>query len=489
MFLNSEKKRERRVWPWVLGVFVALVSLGAVGIYTAMQTITPEQFINSGAVKKYAGQQNNEMLSLMPMLLGFTEPRTYIVIFQNNTEMRPSGGFIGAYATVHFNKGKMEMLAVEGSEELDRRTPKEWNPTPPAPITEYLGVPKWFFRDSNWSPDFVESAKKIREFYAAEGGVVSSDIDGVIAVTPTVLEAMIRITGPITVQGITFTAENVTEKIEYEVEYGYRDRNIPFETRKQILKPFMEDLAHRIKSRAFFDFQDFVAEVRQLADQKHILFALDSQQAQKEIDTLRWSGKVEPFGGDYLLWVDANMAALKTDHVMSRTLDYTITKKENGEYQAVATMTYTNNGLFDWRTSRYRTYARVYVPEGATLVSIEGSMIKDKSTEPGRIDQGKELGKTWFGTFISIEPKQTKTLRFTYILPESVKNTIIGKDYQLLVQKQPGTIAHGLTLHLNFGTSITGANPPEDQKYWGDAEYTINTDLRIDRRFGVELAK
>lgn len=486
MFLHEQKK-QRRVWPWVIAIFLALVGIGAIGIYTAMQTITPEQFINSGAVKKYAGAQNNEVLTLVPQLLGFTEPRTYIVVFQNNTEMRPSGGFIGAYATVHFNKGQMNMLAVEGSEELDRRTPKEWSPAPPQPITDYLGVPKWFFRDSNWSPDFGESAKKIREFYAAEGGVAAADVDGVIAITPTVLESMLRMIGPITIQNITFTAENVTETLEYEVEYGYRDRNIAFETRKQILKPFMEELAHRIKSRAFFDFQDFIAEVRTLADQKHILLALDTPEAQKEIEKFHWAGEVLPFDGDYLLWVDANMAALKTDHAMARTLDYAILKKENGDYHAVATMTYTNNGLFDWRTSRYRTYARVYVPEGSELISVEGSMEKDKSTHPGRIDKGRELGKEWFGTFISIEPKQTKTLQFTYRLPESVKKKIMNGDYQLLIQKQPGTIAHGLTLRLNFGTSITGANPPEDQLYWGDGEYRIDTDLRIDRRFGAEL--
>ncbi len=486
MFLHQPKK-QKRVWPWVMAVVVLFVGVAVSGGYFFLKNMTPQKLLNSDVVKRYAGEENNEILSLMPQLLGFTEPRTYLVVFQNNTEMRPSGGFIGAYATVHFDKGEMDMLVVEGSEELDRRTPAEWSPVPPAPITEYLGVPKWFFRDSNWSPDFAVSAKKILELYAAEGGVAAGEIDGVIAVTPTVLESLLRITGPLTVQGIVFTPENVTEKLEYEVEYAYRDKDIPFETRKQILKPFMEALAHAIKARAFFDFQHFTAELRKLADEKHIILALDTPQTQKQIEKFGWTGKVEPFDGDYLLWIDANMAALKTDHVMTRSLDYTISKREDGTYQAVATMTYTNNGVFDWRTSRYRSYARIYVPEGSTLVSIEGSMLKDKSSLPGKIDQGVELGKTWFGTFISIEPKQTKTLRFTYILPDVVEKHITEKGYQLRIQKQSGTIGHGLTVHLNFGTSITGANPAEDQKDWGDAAYTVNTDLRIDRLFGVEL--
>ncbi len=484
MFIDQ---KQRRIWPWALLVLLVLVGVGVWMVYTGLRTLTVEKIVASDTIKKYAGEENNEVVALMPRLLGFTEPQTYLFLFQNNTEMRPSGGFIGAYAAVHLDKGKMDMLAVEGSEELDRRTPPEWKPVPPLPLTEHLGVSKWYFRDANWSPDFSESAKKVRELYAAETGVAAADIDGVIAVTPTVVEALLRITGPITIQDITFTAENVTEKLEYEVEYGYRDRDIPFETRKQILKPFMTELLHKVRLHAFFDLNDFIAEMKKMADEKQIVLSVDTKDVQKKIDEFGWSGKVKEFDGDYLQWVDANLAALKTDHAMKRSLAYELRPDGKGKYVAVATMTYVNTGSFDWRTSRYRTYARVYVPQGAQLVSVEGSMLKDKSSEAGRVDQGVELNKTWFGTFISIEPGQTKTLRFTYVLPDALTTKIAQKDYQLFIQKQAGTIAHGLTLRLNFGTSIRGANPPEAEKYWGDAEYRVDTDLRMDRRFGVEI--
>jgi hypothetical protein len=130
---------------------------------------------------------------------------------------------------------------------------------------------------------------------------------------------------------------------------------------------------------------------------------------------------------------------------------------------------------------------RIFVPEGAELISVEGAMLKDKSNEPGKIDQGNELGKTWFGTFISIEPKQSRTLTFTYRLPATLSTKITQKKYPLLIQKQAGTLDHGLTLQLNFATSIQAASPAEDPGQWGDSQYMIDTDLRIDRRFEVDL--
>lgn len=487
MFLQSDQREQRRVWPWVLLTFFVLFGILVAFAYAGLRSIRPEQFLRSALVQKYAGEERQGIMSIVPQLLGFTEPQTYLFLFLNNTEMRPSGGFIGTYATVRFDKGHPDILAVEGSEELDRRTPKEWKPVPPRAIIDYLGVSQWYFRDSNWSPDFVESTKTTRELYAKETGVAADDLDGVIGVTPTVLEEILRITGPITVQGITFTSENVTETLEYEVEYGYKDRGIPFETRKQIVGPFMEILLGEIKKHAFFDLQSFISRIKILADEKQILFSLDAPDVQEMLDAHDWTGRVASFDGDYLMWVDANLGALKTDHAMKRSLAYAIHKEESGRYIATAAMTYVNTGTFDWRTTRYRTYARVYVPKGAELISVDGSMDSDKSPKPGRIDQGEELRKQWFGTFISIEPKQTKTLTFTYVLPQSVAEKIDKQGYQLLVEKQSGIVSQGLTLRLNFGKTITGANPAEDEMHWGDEEYRIDTDLRVDRRFGVQL--
>jgi hypothetical protein len=91
-----------------------------------------------------------------------------------------------------------------------------------------------------------------------------------------------------------------------------------------------------------------------------------------------------------------------------------------------------------------------------------------------------ENGKQWFGAFTSIEPGKTGELVWQFYLAPQIAEQISaqggpasgGKNsYSLLVQKQSGTIAHALTLDLNFGNQI----------------YNYKTDLRLDREFKIDL--
>jgi len=450
----------------IILVFCVLSYLG----YVFIKNLTPEDFLQSDFVQQQVGEEGKDILSLVPHLLGFPKPVTYLLLFQNNTELRPAGGFIGVYAVVKVNKGQTEVIKLEGTEILDKNKPQDWCPSPPEILQEELGVRCWFFRDSNWSPDFTVSAQKALDFYQAEAGVAAKEIDVVAAITPTVLEGLLKLTGPITVAGLEFTAANVTEKLEYEVEYGYKKSGKNVSERKEIIKPLMLQLTHELASGLVFNLQTYFSLINDLVEQKHILaYALD-EELNDLLKEYEWSGKIKETSGDYLLWVDANLAALKTDYALERTLSYSL-RPQAEQYLARVEMEYIHKGKFDWRTSRYRTYARVYVPQGSQLVTTG-------------FDQGEELGKTWFGKFITIEPGETKILSLEYILPEYVsKNT----PYTLFVQKQLGTIDHGLTLELDFGKNIRVAKPVEEPQYHGDDEYTYETDLRVDREFSIEF--
>ncbi|MBT3949164.1 DUF4012 domain-containing protein, partial [Candidatus Parcubacteria bacterium] len=375
----------------------------------------------------------------------------------------------------------------------DARTPASWNPKPIPILQEHLHVDKWYFRDSNWSPDFPSSAKKSLELYKGEGGIAADEIDTVVAFTTTVLEELLKITGPITIQGITFDSDTGIEKLEYEVEYGFKKRGIAFADRKQIIEPFMLELMDHLTDDVFQNLDTYESALNKIADEKHLFVYSKDESLQKKMDAYDWSGRMHGVEGDYLLWADANLAALKTDHAMERTLSYSLSKRppahesEDFRYLAAASMKYTNNGSFDWRTTRYRTYARVFVPIGSKLVSVNGSMKWDRTDEKGEIDEGIENGKQWFGTFIAIEPGETKSLEFIYKLPTSVTDKIDDGLYTLFVQKQLGTVDHGLTLGLDFGKTITVAKPAEDESEWFNTSYKYETDLRIDREFVVSF--
>ncbi len=488
MGIFRRKKKKLKAVPILFGSCLFILLAIVLGGWYASKKLSSLDILNTNFVRntvvKQIGERHEFMVDLMPTFLGFTESQTYLVLLLNNTELRPGGGFIGTYATVRVSEGKIDVLALDGTENLDRDAPDSWRVVPPVPIQEYLGLDRWYFRDSNWSPDFRVSAERAIDFYTEEGGVAANDIDGVVGITPTVLEEMLQIVGPVTVEGITFTSENVIEILEYQVEYNYKNQGIDVENRKKIIQPLLLAIMDELKASIFSSYSAYLTSLQQLVAQKHMLFFHKDPTVQSILETNNWAGRVAEASSDYLMWVDANLGALKTDHALVRRLSYEMLDKQEHRYVVKATMQYRHTGYFDWRTSRYITYARLYVPPGSELLGVEGVLQSGAHITLDVVDQGTELGKQWFGTMFSIGPQQMKTLSYTYLLPE---NVVVDDQYHLLVQKQLGTIDHTLTLDLDFATLLRTADPPEPEEEWYDGVYTYTTDLKEDRAFTVSL--
>jgi hypothetical protein len=425
--------------------------------------------------------------SLVPKVLGFEQPQTYLVLFLNNTEIRPGGGFIGAYSVVRFTKGVPEILKVEGTEILDNNAPKDFVSVPPEPLQKFLKIDRLSFRDSNWSPDFASSSVAALDLFKKEKGISADEIDGVIGITPTFIEELIKITGPITVGSEQYTAENFTEKLEYEVEYGFVDQGLNFDERKKVLNDLSHALLARLRTNVFKNIPQYMQLVQRMFEERHVMAYAQDGDVQKVIEARGWSGEMKSAttSADYILWTDANMAALKTDKVMQRELSYSIAPSGTEQYVGTIAMKYINTGSFTKFTTRYRTYVRLFVPEGSQFISVTGSMKTDRSAEPGTVDTGVENGRRWFGTFISIEPGKTGVLKWKIYLSPRIGDMIRKNYYSLDVQKQLGTIRHALTLDLNFGKDITSAVPEKEIK--NQKQYMAATDLSVDRSFYLQF--
>jgi len=431
--------------------------------------------------------KDQNQLNLFQEILGFKTPQTYLVLFLNNTEIRPGGGFIGTYAVVKVDKGNPELLKTEGTEVLDYSTPGDNLPKPPAPLKDYVLVDKWYFRDSNWSPDFQLSAEKSLEMYRLEKGLEAENINGVIAFTPTLIEGLLQITGPINVRGEEFNAKNFLEKTQYEVEYGFAPKGVARENRKGILGDMAKELIKKLPGQIFSNWRTYYDLWEKMVAEKQIMFYSTEPSRQSIFRTQNWSGEMLGSSGDYLLWVDANLGAMKTDLAITRGLSYEITPTSSNRFVAKVTMDYQHDGAFDWRTTRYRSYARVYVPVGSKLIKVDGAMDKDKSAAPGKVDKGTEKDRQWFGAFISIEPGKSKKLSFTYMLPDTICTQITNGQYGLFFQKQLGIISTNLHLKLDFGKPIVSANPGEEKSKHGDSLYELDSLLRGDREFVVKF--
>lgn len=478
---EREGRKRRRAFGLLAAVLAVLVPACFLlwlalwrGAAPEQKAVEPNLLATLNQIKEAAG--------FLPRILGYERPQSYLVLFLNNDEIRPGGGFIGSYALVRMDRGKITEFVTGASEKLDSNAPDNFKVPAPEPLVAYLKSSawyysrgaNWYFRNSNWSPDFPTSAQKSLWFYEQEGGPGRGAIDGVIGITPTLVEELLRVVGPVTVEGKEFTAQNFTEKLEYHVEVGYKEEGKEPAERKAILADLGRELIGKLEKIKFSRWRDLWSLFLRLSAERQVMIWSQDQELQKWFWERDWAGEVKNPAGDYALVVDSNMASLKTDPTVKKSVRYEL-RPEDGRLRAKVTATYEHKGWFDWRTTRFRTYTRLYAPAGSQLIASNG-FIKDK--KPAKAEESQELGKTVWGGFISIEPKETKTLVWEYYLPEKINQDLKKGLYTLFVQKQLGSLNVGLTTDLNFDKKVKGTQ---------SNSYAWQGDLTVDREFKMEF--
>lgn len=394
-------------------------------------------------VKKQPAKTMNNAISLIPFLKNKEElksiavfaeyvldkddrEKTFLILFQNNMELRPGGGYIGSFGILKMKNGEVTKLETHDLSNFDGRIPSIIEP--PYPMRETLRIGSWKLRDSNWSPDFSENAKKAQYFY--ELGEGQEKFDGIVAINTDVLTSFLKVTGPIKLADYpgTYDSENAILTLEYQVEKGFAEQGIGKGDRKSV----MNELADAIMEKVFelnvsqkIDLAKIIlADLNNKDIQLYFKDALLEEEAQK----VGWSGNVsQSWNKDYLFMVDANLGAFKSDYYMKRRFDYRI-DLAGEQPKASLKITYTHTGkVKDWMTSDYLSYLRVYVPQGAWLENSKGL---------GEVKFGEELGKKYFGAIVKVPLNSTQTVEINYSLP---KNTDLKQYYNLLVQKQSGS--------------------------------------------------
>lgn len=451
---NQSKKRSWKFWItfWLVAafllcawaVFLKVRQDGALGLLSWVKPVVQ--------VLPADEQRKKELLTIFDMIPDITKDdreKTYLILFQNNTELRPGGGFIGSFGILKTKGQKVTFIDTHDTNIVDNRIVS--NIEPPYPMGKMLNIKNWELRDSNWSPDFPTNAQKAEEFYHMEQG--TEQFDGVVAVSTEVLESFLKITGPVTIEGYPgeYNSENAVIKLEYQVERGYIEQGIDKGERKYVMKKLAKVLIDKAQSLSFSEQKQLIETIETHLNNRDITIYFKDQTLQERMQYLGWSGEVLTASGDYLMMVDANLAALKSDQFMQRSFDYTVdfTKEKP---QANLKITYEHTAKEkDWMTTDYNSYLRVYVPEGSWLQQASGT---------GDQTYGSELGKKFFGFLVKIPLGQTKTVGLTYDLPSSINSD----TYSLLVQKQsgvglvPGAVhvidKNGVTKTYNF--DLTG---------------------------------
>lgn len=439
------------------------------------------------------------LIEVILPLAGYPEPRRFLVVLQNADELRPGGGFIGNVGTVTMAAGEFTEFEFTDVYNIDNPVSGVWREEPPAPLKKYLGVGKWFLRDANWSPDFPTSAEKVLDFYIRETEMRAHQKlvlppDTYVAFEPGFFQSLLYLVGPLVVDGNTYDADNFFEKLEFEVEVGWHQKGLAVTERKDIVSRLGQELMTKLTALPAGRWPEILDCITQSLERKQIMIYSRHSELRQVLEARNWTAAAKPAFGDFLWVVDANLAALKTDGAMRKTVKYELDAADPAGSKATVTLSYTNTAkdFSDYRYTRYRSYTRVYVPEGSKLIGAQGAQEDDLSKTggrfvPGKVDVFKELGKTVFGAFWSVEPNKTGTLSFTYRLPEGAAQQIEQKKYRLDWPKQSGADKVGLTLELLFDKKIKSAVPAEEKSKWGDSRYENKTDSLTDRTFVVTL--
>jgi hypothetical protein len=146
---------------------------------------------------------------VLPAMLGADGPRTWLLVFGNNAEIRATGGLPGAVALVRTDHGKIS-LGRQASAGDFPMTNRPVLPPTPAERTIYHDQPGTYFQDANFIPEFPRTAQLWRTWWQQRYG---QQVDGVASIDTVTLSYLLRATGPVTVDGVQLTADNATDEL------------------------------------------------------------------------------------------------------------------------------------------------------------------------------------------------------------------------------------------------------------------------------------
>ena len=418
------------------------------------------------------------ILRLIPAFSGYPEEAHYLIMLQNNDELRPTGGFLGSYVRVDLaNFGEIKKIIADDVYHLDMPSIGIVKYEPPIPINRYMNVKNWYLRDANWSPSWPQSARLIQEMFKAESTAAKQnepELDGVLAITPEFVADLLRITGPITVRGESYAPENMQALLQYNVEIAYKDDDISSWDRKDIINELIAALKDKLMNLPLNKYYTLAETITDSTERGDLLMYFNNPGRESAAAALGADGEIKAISGDYLMVVDANLAAFKSDSVMDKTISYNLKEEENG-LQATVRLNYQHNGGYDWRTTKYRSYTRILAPQGSELISIDGLNAEETDTASY---EDEALGKHVFAFFWSIEPGKSRNVSIKYTLPDNLKNRLQSeKVYTLYVQRQPGSRIKNLNISLKPLNSIQGASPSNINRKDNDNEAHWTFDL------------
>lgn len=446
-------------------------------------------------------------IDTLPDLLGFYQNKKYLILFQNNMELRPGGGFIGSFATVEIRNGKIGKFEIRDIYDADGKLSAHIEPF--FALRRYLGVSHLFLRDSNFDVDFVENAARAQKFLELETG---EKVNGVIAIDISFVKKLIELFGPLDIYDFK---ETVTGDNFYLLTQTHAEKDFfPGSTQKKdFLRAVFNALDSKLTQNPKIPFTQFAQKIGEAISQKHLLIAIPNTESQTIFTVNNLSGsltdnrqKKDNAFLDFLCINEANLGMNKANYYLKRSIEQKVNILDNGGVNEKTTLTYENTSKKDSVFGGdYKNYLRFILPGNAILQSVEvnGTTIpitnavtdankytaKDfRPPQQLEVEKTLENGKAIYGflTIIPIGTSQQISINYTIAKPYNLSKGVIF--YDLTVFKQPGTDSDNYSFSITYPKEFQAIKPASDFTNVG-GKYLYSGTLSEDKNLTLKFSR
>jgi len=447
-----------------------------------------------------------EMLKLLVAMTGQPTDQEYLVMLQNNDELRPTGGFAGTYLLIKFRRGTFAITDAPGNGSYALKDLIPPTIRPPMPLDRV--TPAMSFIDANWYPDVRQSAQAIERLYAMARGINPT---GTIFLTPDLIERLLVLTGPIAIPDTDLTVEAATflEQTELAAEIDF-DRSL--REPKQLLISLLPVLLQKVSTLPSDKALAAMAIMFDEVDRGNIVMTASKDPVKSLVRNLGWDGAVVTGSHDYLAIVDGNINSGKTDRSILVDTDLVITTGETSWlHELTIKRTHTAKEGTVLRGYDNITYHRLILPPGTEVLGVEGATLPAETffitppsdTTPLAIDgptvdltlidpntnttitRTKE--DTTVGFWSVVKPSSETLIKVRYSVPR--ERVVHDNVWAMPWRRQPGSINRTWSVKLQSDPKnmdpvqpSTGWDRKDDGWYWeGDGDHSITVSARIEK--------
>jgi hypothetical protein len=433
----------------------------------------------------------NRAVDILPNILGTDgKRREFMVLLQNESELRAGGGFIGSWAILSFEGGKLTNFDIKDIYEADGQL--KGHVEPPLPIKNYLGEANWYMRDANWQADFPAAAKDIQWFLDKETG---RKVDGVVGVDLAVAKAILGATGEIYVPDFKekINKDNIYEQAEF---YSETNSFAGSTQKASFLGALGKQLFEGVKNLNADKRLQLVKAMLEMLQENEIQLVLNDKTAAGIAANLGWDGAIYDAKcsqsncfADYLYVVESNFGVNKANYFLNRNINQVVDISP-AAIGRIIKINYENTAKnSNWPGGDYKDYLRIYMPISANLAEVSITDSKGAKT----IIQGSDLsinqvgGKKEIGFLATVPVGQKRTVTVSYSNQINL-NKANSFSYLGYIQKQPGYGETPLVSLVSVpeGWQTTGVEPTATMV---NGKLLFSTKLDRDIKMGVEIGK